>query len=80
MGFFTKKHSNKPNKIYLDLVKIIITVAAGMYVLIDIRYLHPDPQGPIAILIVPVLQLIIYSFLCLMIMIVAWIFNKPTKQ
>lgn len=76
MAYNVKRHSKIYNKAVLDFIKILLTISIGLYIIIDIKYVHPDPQGPIAIMIVPILQIIIYLVLCLIISIFNWIFTK----
>lgn len=37
-------------------IAAVLVAAAGLYVLVDAIYVHPDPQGAIAVLLTPVLQ------------------------
>lgn len=35
---------------------VIIAVAIGLYLIVDITYIHPDAQGALALLMVPLFQ------------------------
>lgn len=39
-----------------NLATILLVAAAGLKLLADVIFFHPDPQGPIALLMVPMLQ------------------------
>jgi Kef-type K+ transport system membrane component KefB len=41
-------------------VLAVLMAMAGLYILADAIYIHPDPQSAIAVLVVPVLQLIMF--------------------
>jgi hypothetical protein len=61
MGYLLKEHSDSRNKSLMLCVAIVIASFLGIYCSIDIIYLHPDPQGGIALFILPVIQLIAYG-------------------
>ena len=58
---FFKKQTMPVQRIYLDYVAVCIVSFVGLFMLMDIRFIHPDPQGPIAIQIVPIIQIGIYG-------------------
>jgi len=64
---FFKKQIIPVQKIYLDYIAICIVSATGLLMFMDIRFVHPDPQGPIAIQIIPIIQFGIYGLLSIVI-------------
>lgn len=61
IGYLLKKHSNSRNKSLFICAAIVVISILGTYCSIDIIYLHPDPQGGIALFILPIIQLIAYA-------------------
>jgi len=41
-------------------IAAVLVAGAGLYVLVDAIYLHPDPQSAIAVVRAPVLQLVVF--------------------
>lgn len=52
--------SNVPLKKFSHVIALLITVIAGLYLLLDAIYINPDPQGGLVVLMVPILQIPIY--------------------
>ena len=63
MLHFFKKHITTARRLYLDYIAICIVSGIGLIMILDIRFIHPDPQGPIAIQVIPIVQLGIYAML-----------------
>jgi hypothetical protein len=52
--------NSQPSNRVLHLYPLLTAVVVGMYILLDVIYIHPDPQGGIAVLMVPFVQFNIY--------------------
>lgn len=65
MGVVLTMHRESRYKILSDCIACCISVTIALAVLIDIKYIHPDPQGPIAILMVPIIQSVIFVLMTL---------------
>ena len=61
MLHFFNKHVTKVEKIYLDYIAICIVSGLGLIMILNIGFVHPDAQGPIAIQIIPLIQFGIYA-------------------
>lgn len=45
----------------VNLVAVLIAVTIANWALVDIFYIHPDPQGAIAMFMAPPLQVVLYE-------------------
>ena len=60
---FFKRDLKSDSKQTVSYTSLILVSLIGVLSLIRVRFIGSDPQGPIAILIVPLVQFAIYGFL-----------------
>jgi len=58
LAYILRSGSESVRKAVLNCGTVFLISAGGMYMLVDVMFIHPDPQGAIAVLMVPLLQLI----------------------
>jgi hypothetical protein len=58
LGICVALARDEPATQLANLLLIIVTTLAGLFLLTDIVFLHPDAQGAIAVVTMPILQLI----------------------
>lgn len=75
MRSILKRHSGAMHKLIMDCITIFLVSIGGLYLIVEAIYISSDAQGGIAILIVPVLQLLLYGSLSITFNAIDWIFH-----
>ena len=65
LGYVLKNISELSKNSTLSLIAIMAISLAGLYAMVDIMFIHPDPQGGLALLMVPLFQFIAIGFMLL---------------
>ena len=71
----TKLVSNQ-NAIIITTFVVFVLAMGGSYLLLDAMYIHPDPQGALAFVVIPVYQ----WGLLLLATLPIYLFNKKGKE
>ena len=74
-SLLTKLVSNQ-NAIVLTTFVVLVLAMGGSYLLLDAMYIHPDPQGALAFVVIPVYQ----WGLLLLATLPIYLFNKKGKE
>ena len=51
----------KSQYLNISLAAVLVTIILSNWALADIFYIHPDPQGAIAIFMLPPIQVVLYE-------------------
>ncbi len=73
---FMTKRSNKDIVVNIVFGVSLFLVVGGLYLLVDAMYIHTDPQGGLAFIVVPMYQWMIL----LIIMLPLYLINKKGKR
>ena len=75
-GSLLTKLVSKQNAIVITTVVVLVLALGGSYLLLDAMYIHPDPQGALAFVVIPVYQ----CGLLLLATLPIYLFNKREKN
>lgn len=79
MWYSLKNNIGSTRRLIIDCIAIFFSSGIGLYLYVDILYIHPDAQGGIALVAVPVVQVAVYGALSMVlniVNIVEWFFRK----